>query len=462
MAEELSLEELASWTGEPVECLRQWRDLKLFGGEGSDRFAPEDAEAVRLIQMALKRGIGLETIVELAGGRSLLWTPYRLASSSGAKPVPMEEAAERAGLDRELLARLQDAAAVGESERMMDEGDVAMAKSLKAALDAGFPEEAVIQMARVYADTFARIAEAETRLFGFYVQERLKAVARSDAEWRQATEAASVRLYDLIEPILLYFHRKSLVRAAREDSLVHLAQAAGLLEVGGGAPGQMHAAIVFVDISSFTPLTDAMGDVAAAHVIERFADLVREAVSRRPGRVVKQIGDGFMLAFSEAKSAVACALEIEQRADGQEQFPAVRAGVHWGSVLYREGDYVGSNVNIASRVAAEATRHQVLVTGDARRATGELPDVEFLPLGSRRLRGLSNEIELYEARPGGMEVRSKQIDPVCGMELRPAEVAARIAQDGEERVFCSQDCLRRYLSLPGGYPAALSAAAPER
>jgi YHS domain-containing protein len=145
----------------------------------------------------------------------------------------------------------------------------------------------------------------------------------------------------------------------------------------------------------------------------------------------------------------------------EEQFPAVRAGVHWGPVLYREGDYVGSNVNIASRVASEATRHQVLVTADVRKEAGDLPDIEFIPLGSRRLRGLSGEVELYEARPAGVEGRDKQVDPVCGMELRPEEIAARIAQDGDERVFCSQECLRRYLTLPG-YAVAQPSASPER
>ena len=56
------------------------------------------------------------------------------------------------------------------------------------------------------------------------------------------------------------------------------------------------------------------------------------------------------------RSAVACALEIDRRSTTEPQFTAVRGGVHFGPVLYREGGYVGSNVNIASRVAGEARR----------------------------------------------------------------------------------------------------------
>ena len=126
--------------------------------------------------------------------------------------------------------------------------------------------------------------------------------------------------------------------------------------------GQVRVAIAFVDLSGFTSLAEAMGDEMAAGVLERFSQLVHEAVSHWDGRVVKQIGDAFMLVFAETRSAVACAVEIELRTAREAQFPAVRSGMHCGHVLYREGDYLGTSVN----VAAEAERHQVLVTGAVR------------------------------------------------------------------------------------------------
>jgi len=179
-----------------------------------------------------------------------------------------------------------------------------------------------------------------------------------------------------MEPAILYFHRKAMARATREDIVRDLAEEAGLLEETE-VPGQLRAAIAFVDLSSFTSLAEAMGDVKAAEVLARFSNLVRDAVGRWEGRVVKQIGDAFMLVFPDPRSAVACALEMEGRASKEAQFPAARSGVHWGPVLFREGDYVGSNVNIASRLAAEAKRHQVLVTESVRNAAKDLPEVEF-------------------------------------------------------------------------------------
>src|SRR5262245_8783034 len=160
----------------------------------------------------------------------------------------------------------------------------------------------------------------------------------------------------MIEPLMIFAHRKGMVKALREDMLMHLAEAAGA-PATGPTPAQLRLAIVFTDLWSFTPMTQSMGDAAAAQVIERFSELVREAADRWEGRVVERIGDAFMTVFPESQSAVGCALDIERRSAEQPQFPAVRSGVHWGEVLYREGGYVGSTVNIAARLATEAVRH---------------------------------------------------------------------------------------------------------
>jgi class 3 adenylate cyclase len=57
-----------------------------------------------------------------------------------------------------------------------------------------------------------------------------------------------------------------------------------------------------------------------------------------------------------------CALEIEQRTAAEPQFPALRGTVHWGDLVYQEGGYVGGSLNVASRVAAQTTPHQIVVS----------------------------------------------------------------------------------------------------
>jgi class 3 adenylate cyclase/YHS domain-containing protein len=214
-------------------------------------------------------------------------------------------------------------------------------------------------------------------------------------------------------------------------------------------PGQVSVAIVFVDLSSFTPLTQAMGEVHAAEVLARFSALVRAAVRPRHGHIVKQLGDAFMLAFTDAEEALRCALEIERRAASESHFPACRLGVSCGRVLYRDGDYIGTTVNVAARLVAAAERHQTLVSPDVRSAVGPAPDIEFQSLGRRQLKGL-DELELFAARYPG--VRTHQVvDPVCGMVLHAGHAVVRRPHGAGEVRFCSEGCLERFVGDPDRY-----------
>jgi adenylate cyclase len=188
-----------------------------------------------------------------------------------------------------------------------------------------------------------------------------------------------------------------------------------------------------------------MGDTAAAEIVARFSELVREAVNRHHGRVVERIGDAFMLTFTDSRDAVACALEIRARTKGEARFPALHGGIHFGPVLYREGAYVGSNVNVAARVASEAQRHQILVTTEVRREAAPLLDVEFVPVGKSRLKGLADALELFEARGGDSHGVDTVVDPVCGIELTAAGIAAKATVGGTEVSFCSEKCLRIFV-----------------
>ena len=452
MDHDLTLEEISARIGEPVEELRRWQSLGLIGVEAGDRFRPEDVDRAKLVQLLLGRGIGLDAIGKVENEHPFLDREVeRLFPDSKGPRLSLAAAAEMIALDLDVAWRFWQAGNLGD-ESELDQDDVTALRALHTALLAGFPEEALLQLFRVFADSMDRVAEATGRAFHFYVHEPLRASLGSAEESRWRSEEVVDQVLPLFEPSILYFLRKGGEKAARDDVVMHVAEEAGLLPVAA-APGQMTRAIVFTDLSSFTPLTDAMGDAEAVAVLQRFSNIVREATRRGNGRVVKQIGDAFMLVFPDASSAVTCAVEIESRTGEEPQFPAARSGVHWGDALYREGDYVGTNVNIASRIAGEAERHQVVVTAAARKHVGAMPGVEFARLGKRRLKGVAEELELFEARSNVAVSKEKTVDPVCGMELGPEEVAARLSLEGQERTFCSDECLRRFVATPERYPS---------
>ena len=153
-----------------------------------------------------------------------------------------------------------------------------------------------------------------------------------------------------------------------------------------------------------------------------------------------------MLVFPDARHAVPAILAIEQRCAAEEHFPAIRGGINAGPVLFQAGEYLGATVNLAARLAAAAERHQVLVGADVRREAADAPGVAFRPVGARRLKGITEPVEVWDATSTTAGTRARLVDPVCGMELSPEEVSVRLSSDAGEVAFCSQACLRRYVA----------------
>jgi adenylate cyclase len=288
-------------------------------------------------------------------------------------------------------------------------------------------------------------------LFHFYVHEGLKATGLTGHELTNTRKAVMNQILPVVEPMLRYFHHRGLARSVREDMVLHLADDRAR-PAEGEPPAQLRLAIVFLDLSSYTPMTEVMGDAVAARIVERLSELVRDTTMRFDGRIVDRIGDAFLLVFPEPQVAIACALEIERRTAAEPQFPALRGAVHWGDVVYQEGGYVGGSLNIAARVAAEAKPHQILVTATAR---GEVHGsaVTFSALGRRQLKGLADDLELFEARSSDSSEGRRARDPVCGMEMVATEIEARLTVSGRDLAFCCEKCLKLYLDTPERYHA---------
>ena len=114
---------------------------------------------------------------------------------------------------------------------------------------------------------------------------------------------------------------------------------------------------------------------------------------------------------------------------------------------------MGGALNVASRAATHATPHQILITAAARTEIGVLSQVTFTPLGARRLKRLAEELELFEVCSDHGRSGKRVRDPICGIEMVPTDVAARLVVKGRELAFCCERCLRVFLTVPERYGA---------
>ena len=75
--------------------------------------------------------------------------------------------------------------------------------------------------------------------------------------------------------------------------------------------------------------------------------------------------------------------------------PQPRAGIHYGRAVFRDGDYFGTDVNLAHRVVTRALGGEILVTD---RVVESIRDSEYLqyePLGAVELKGFPEPTELF-------------------------------------------------------------------
>jgi class 3 adenylate cyclase len=167
---------------------------------------------------------------------------------------------------------------------------------------------------------------------------------------------------------------------------------------------QLHEDIVtvmFTDVEGFTDMTNRRGDTAAQRVIDAERKLVREQVAHHGGREIDQIGDGFMVAFTSTRRAIACALAIQESVarhnrDHVEEGLRIRVGLNVGEVIEEGGHPFGAAVNGASRVAGKARGGEILVSEAVKQLAGTIPEVSFRDRGRFELKGFPDRWRLYQ------------------------------------------------------------------
>jgi class 3 adenylate cyclase len=160
---------------------------------------------------------------------------------------------------------------------------------------------------------------------------------------------------------------------------------------------------LFADLRDYTRYVETRGDQAAAALLEAYRALVRAAVAEHGGAEIKTEGDSFYVVFPSASAAVQCGLEIiRSAAEAREAGSApiqVGIGVHAGETVETAEGYVGSAVNVAARVCAQARAGELLVTDTVRALTRTFLPVRFVDRRSRRLKGIAEPIVLYRVEP---------------------------------------------------------------
>jgi class 3 adenylate cyclase len=197
------------------------------------------------------------------------------------------------------------------------------------------------------------------------------------------------------------------------------------------------ATFLFTDLEGSTRLWEEHPEVMKV-ALSRHDVILRDVVGTHGGRVVKTTGDGLHAVFATAPEATAAAVDAQQRLMAEvwtiPEPLRVRMGLHTGNAEMRDGDYFGSAVNRAARVAAVAHGGQVVLTSATAALVREsLPDgLELVDLGLHRLRDLARPERVYQLTIAGLRSEFPSLRSVDAFPSSARGAAPSFAQGTEE------------------------------
>jgi len=390
---QLTLKEVAERTGVTPATLRRWVKSGLIpqqdGGPGGE-WTSAAASQARVVARLRERGHRIDQIKQATeeGRLAFGYIEELLPDESG--QATLKDVAKATGLEPALIERFWTGLGLPSRElEAMTEEDVEAIHEVSSVLSTGLPLVAFLQLGRVYGQALAQIADAEVRLIHLYVHEPLMREGVPGLEMAEQMETLARDLLPLSSSLMEYLHRKFLQHYVAQDVVGHME-----VELDGDVDlGRLRVGIAFCDLAGYTRFTEEEGDEQAISLIERFVDAVTETLPE-DARVVKTIGDEVMIVGQDIQALTDWAVEFQQRFGER---PEPRIGIHYGATLYRDGDYFGREVNLASRVVARARGGEVLVTDSVVDQVSQSKHLTFEGIGQVKLKGFDQPRQLCRA-----------------------------------------------------------------
>jgi adenylate cyclase len=365
-------------------------DFEAEGLLGGLKGKARDARRALLEELA-ESGVPLEELKQAVEEDRLVLLPVERVFGAGEERYTAAEIAEGAGIGQDFLVRLLQALGApipDEEEPAYTERDLEAAKRARLFMDAGLPEEGVLETSRIIGISMANLADANRDMVGDVFTE--PGIDEHELAMRYA--AAAEAMPPLLGETLLHAYRIHLREAIRQAVVTEAELAEGRLDDSD------NVTIAFADLVGFTRLGETLEIEQIGQLTGRLFELASEA-ARPPVRLVKMIGDAAMFSSRDPVQLMEAVVGLVEAA-GTDEIPSLKSGVATGPALGRGGDWYGQPVNLAARITSVARPDSVLAD-QAVKETLELANGDrfsFSFAGRRRFKGISGETPLHRVR----------------------------------------------------------------
>lgn len=172
--------------------------------------------------------------------------------------------------------------------------------------------------------------------------------------------------------------------------------------------------LLFVDIADYTKTTNNLSREAFDKLHDTFDSMTLKATKVFGGRIIKKIGDAFLITFQTATDAVLCGIELQNHCahlneTGRFEKPIyLRVALHTGEVMVRDGDVYGDPVNMASRLEGLAKPGDVVFSETVYFAMNR-SEIEYQHIGQRKVKGSNAPIRVFRVKNESDILREKRL-----------------------------------------------------
>lgn len=155
--------------------------------------------------------------------------------------------------------------------------------------------------------------------------------------------------------------------------------------------------VVFTDLADYTAKVSGSDREGLRRILKEHEAVVQPIVENYGGRIIKNLGDSFLIMFQAATDALRAALDVQEQVTAEGGI-SIRLALNTGDVEEIDGDAFGEAVNLASRISGKTPAGEIWF-GPATLLCMNQAEIPWESVGRFRLKGIPGEQELFRAVP---------------------------------------------------------------
>lgn len=217
------------------------------------------------------------------------------------------------------------------------------------------------------------------------------------------------------------------------------------------APRRMLSAILFTDMVGYSTMMST-DETEALKTLEAHNRLMAKAVKEHGGKLVKNMGDGYLVTFQSALKAVKAALSAQKALEVYNQTATqqlkVRMGVTIGDVIIANGELVGETINVAADIERRSKGGDVIVTEIVFQQVRRKVLATAQDLGRYTPKSKAESLTLYSLKPASTLLDRAPAAALSPSQQEVAENEQNAAKNAEKfKKACDSGDLLQCLEL---------------